>query len=243
MSKGEKQVAVVENSPPAFLQHQGSDRGSEQMGREDITIPRLEIVQSLSKARKKTDPAFIEGAEEGTLYNSVTRELYGFEVNVVPVFFLKEYLLWRDQKLGGGFGGGYPTELKANEARDLRDKPEEWEVVMTHQHFCLIQRPDGKLEEAAISMSKSKLKVSKKFNSLVRVNGGDRFSRVYRIRGIADQNNQGQDFYNLSVDTQPGFVTEPVYRAAERVYELIAQGGVVADRGQDDLDEPDPVEY
>ena len=246
MNKG-KEMAVKDGSGieviPEYLRGQGPGRGSEQVDTTDITIPRIEIVQSLSKARKKNDPGFIEGAEEGMLYNSVTRELYGFSLQIVPIYFMKEYLLWRDQKLGGGFGGAYGTEAEALADAQTREKPEEWEAVLTHQHFCLILHEDGRSEEAVVSMSKSKLKVSRKFNSLVRVNGGDRFSRSYTLCGVADQNSQGQDYFNVAFATKQGFVTEPVFRHAEKVYELIARGGVVADRSTDDSEEPASGEY
>ena len=221
---------------PDYLKGKEGIRGSEEVTHEDMTIPRLEVIQSLSKARKRGDPNFIEGAEEGMLYNSVTRELYGFEAIIVPIMFIKEHLLWRDQALGGGFAGAFAEEIEAKEAMGLTEKPEEWEAVLTHQHFCLILKTDGTYEEAVISMSKSKLKVSKKFNSLVRVNGGDRFSRVYKVAGIADQNAKGQDFFNLSV-TSLGYAPKHIYEAAEGVYELIRSGKVTADRGQEVSDE------
>lgn len=236
MTTKEKDNAVAVPFPtdlPDYLKGKQDDtRGSEEVSHEDMTIPRLEVVQSLSKARKRGDPNFIEGAEEGMLYNSVTRELYGFEVYIVPIMFLKEYLLWRDQSLGGGFAGAYSTEIEAKSALQGIDNPEEWEAVLTHQHFCLILKADGTYEEAVISMSKSKLKVSKKFNSLIHVNGGARFSRVYKVSGVADQNAKGKDFFNLAVSSA-GYAPEKAYTTAEVVYELIRSGKVTADRSQE----------
>lgn len=234
MSKKNDQVANVEATLPDFLKGQ-TGRGSEAVDHNDLIIPRLEVVQSLSKVRKKTASEYIDGAEEGMLYNSVTRELYGHEVNIVPVFFVKEFLVWRDQKLGGGFGGAHASEEEAMARRAEMDNPNEWEVNLTHQHFCLIVKPDGTTEEAVISMAKSKLKVSKKFNSLIRLNGGDRFSRVYKLKGIATENSQGQEFYTLDV-LNVGFVDEPTYRHAEKIYELLKSGAASADRNFDSVD-------
>lgn len=222
------EIANVEATLPDFLKNQ-TGRGSEDVNHNDLIIPRLEVVQSLSTVRKKNSPEYIEGAEEGMFYNSVTRELYGSEVVVVPILFIKECLVWRDRKLGGGFGGAHITEEEARARISEMSNPDEWEVVLTHQHFCLIVKADGTKEEAVVSMSKSKLKVSKKFNSLIRINGGDRFSRRYKLRGVIAENNQGQEFYTLDV-LNVGFVDEPTYRHAEKIYELLRSGAASADR-------------
>lgn len=238
MAKAQNEVATQESAlaVPDFLKEMMNDnRGSEDVGADDIVIPRLELVQSLSKCRKKTDPAYIAGAEEGMLYNSVTRELYGESVQVVPVTFKKEFLLWREQDLGGGFGGAYPTEGEAHDAKAAQEKPDEWEIVDTAQHFCLLIQEGQDPQEIVISMSKSKGKCSRKWNSMVRLNGGPRFSRVYEVVGISDQNSAGQDYHTLDVKNV-GFVTEAQFKRAEQVYELIQAGKMTADRsveGQD----------
>jgi hypothetical protein len=163
------------------------------------------------------------------LYNSVTRELYGESVQVVPVTFKKEFLLWREQDLGGGFGGAYPTEGEAHDAKAAQEKPDEWEIVDTAQHFCLLIQEGLDPQEIVISMSKSKGKCSRKWNSMVRLNGGPRFSRVYEVVGIGDQNSAGQDYHTLDVKNV-GFVNEQQYKRAEQVYELIQAGKMTADR-------------
>lgn len=216
---------------PDFLKDKmGEGRGNEGVSSDDMTVPRLELVQSLSEVRKKASPNYIEGIQEGDLYNNVTREVYGESVLFVPVTFVKEYLLWRDQKQGGGFGGSFATAEEAEGVRSTMEKPEEWEVVDTPQHFGLIiSESTGQITEAVVSMAKSKARVSRKFNSLVRLNGGDRFSRIYRIRGVSDQNKAGQDFFNLAIDPV-AFVNEALYRRAEKFYDLLMSGKVVADR-------------
>jgi len=228
-----KQVATKADQVPAFLKDRMSDtRGSEEIGTNDLTIPRLEVVQSLSACRKKQDPAYIPGIEEGMIYNNVTRKIYGEEVDVVPVYFRKEYLLWRDKDLGGGFGGAHPTMPEAEQARLAQEKPDEWEVVDTAQQFVLVVNEDGSAEEAVLSMAKSKAKVSRNWNSLIRINGGPRFSRIYKIKGVPDQNPAGQDYFNLAVENV-GFVDEAVFAHAEKIYNMIVDGSANVDRSTD----------
>lgn len=207
-------------------------RGSEEVSAADLTIPRIEICQALSKCRKKNDPAYIAGIEEGQMYNSVSREVYGPEISVIPVYFRKEYLLWRDQSLGGGFGGSYPTFQDAQHALDSVDKPGEWEITDTAQQFVLLVRTDGSTEEAVLSMAKSKARVSRDWNSMIRMAGGPRFSRVYKVEGVAAQNSKSQDFYNMRV-SMAGFVTEDQFKKAAHVYEMIKSGAAGVDYSDD----------
>lgn len=228
-----KDVATATDQMPAFLQkHMNDHRGSEEVEANDLVIPRIELVQGLSKARKKSDPAYIEGAEEGMLYNNVTRELYGESIKVCPVHFRKEWLLWREVDLGGGFGGAFPSAESAEAAMNAQENPSEWEVVDTPQHFVIVVKEDGTREEAVISMAKTKAKASRMWNSLVRINGGPRFSRIYEIKGVPDQNKVGQEFYSLQVKNV-GFVDEKTFSFAEEVYELVKSGTADIDRRTD----------
>lgn len=225
----DKEVAVLESAEvPAYLQTEGPARGSEGVGTEDLSIPRLEIVQSLSPCRDKEDPAYIEGAEEGMLYNNVSRELYGNAVKIVPVIFKKEYLIWKDRKQGGGFRGSYDTMSEANMMIESLvaggdDQDGSLEAIDTAQHLCLLIRDDGKIEEIAVSMSRSKMKVNRQWNTLIRMAGGDRFSRVYELKGIQDNNDKGDKFKNFGVKLL-GFPSETVYRIAESLYNEIESG-------------------
>lgn len=233
-AKTEVATVAEANLVPEFLRDRMQDtRGSEDVGAEDLVIPRIEVIQGLSKARNKKDDAYIEGAEEGMLYNNVTRVLYGESITVCPVFFRKEWLLWRDVDLGGGFGGAYPDMGSAQLALQTQEKPEEWEIIDTNQHFVLVVNEDGTTEEAVISMAKTKAKCSRQWNSLVRINGGPRFSRLYEIRGIAEQNKVGQEYYSLGVKNL-SFVTPEIFAHAERVYELVKSGAATVDRSTDD---------
>ena len=234
MSK--KDLVVTSNNVlaeiPDFLKNQKSARGTENVHAEDLVIPRLELVQSLSPCRKKSDAAYIEGAEEGLLYNNVTRQLYGEEVQVIPVTFKKEWLIWKNRDAGGGFRGAFSSESEAQTEKLQLEDGADCEIADTAQHFCLLVHPDGKVEEIVVSMSKSKLKVSRKWNSLIRMNEGDSFSRVYKLGTVSESGQKG-DYYNLSV-AAGGFPTLELYQRAEKLYEAIATGAVKVDRRTDD---------
>ena len=76
-------------------------------------------------------------------------------------------------------------------------------------------------------MAKTKAKASRMWNSLVRINGGARFSRLYTIGGAPEQNRAGQEYYSLQV-RNAGYVSEPIFKRAGEVYDLIRAGRVSA---------------
>jgi hypothetical protein len=203
----------------------GRGRGNEEVSTSDVLIPRIELVQALSPCIDKNDPAYIEGAEQGMFFNSVSRELYGERVTVVPVFFQKQYLVWKDRKKGGGFRGAHNSAVEA--AARIAEEPEkdraDFEAQETAQQLVIVIKEDGSTEEAVISMARTKLKVSKQLNSMIRMAGGDRFSRQYDIFGVQDSNDRGEKYWNIGI-TPNGFPHQEAYQKAEALYEAIASG-------------------
>lgn len=237
-----KAVATRNDQLPAYIKQSDKGRGSENVDMQDIAIPRIEIVQALSPCLKKNDPGYIEGAQQGDLYNSVTRELYGSKVLVIPIFFKKQWLVWKDRKSGGGFGGAYDTVQEANE-RIKQEPPEShalWTPQDTAQQLVLVVKGDGSTEEAIVSMSRTKLKVSKNWNSLIRLNGNDRFSRLYVLFTVDEMNNNGDEYKNFAV-ANGGFPTELHYKKAEALYLAVASGERKVVMDVSDADGGDPV--
>lgn len=225
MAKKQEVATVDDQFPTAVPEYMNQDsrRGQENVGMEDLTIPRLDVIQDLSPQHKKNKPEYIEGAEVGMLFNSVTKRLYGGDVFFVPVFFRKEWVIWRDRDVGGGFAGAFPSEAEANAALAALEDADNHEINDTAQQFGLIINEDGSTESIVISMAKSKMKASRQLNSMCNIAGGDRFSRVYKISATEEQNKQGQDYWNLGV-TQLGYVPEDVYHTAEKLYGEISAG-------------------
>lgn len=233
---------AVSDDMPEFLK-KGSQRGAENVGSEDVIIPRIELVQALSPARKKSDPAYIDGADEGMLFNNVTRDLYGPELTVVPVYYAKQYLVWKDRKAGGGtngFRGAFNTKAEA-EATISSLAEDGLEIVDTAQHFVLVYH-DGKWSEAVISMAKSKMKVSKRWNSLMRLTDTDSFSRAYKLSAVVETNARNEQYYNFNVSAL-GFVSKEVYEQGEKLYEVISKGGVKVNTDFDDSAAVDSEEF
>lgn len=204
---------------------QDSNRGSENVGTDDLVIPRLEVLQALSPQLTEGEAEYIAGAKQGDLVNSVTRQNYGREVFVVPVFYTKQWLVWRDRKLGGGFKGAFPNpELAKDRIAELMAEGEKgYEAIDTPTHLCLlVNHSAGTIDEVMVSMPRTKAKVSRAWNSQIKLAGGDRFSRVYRITSAVEENEKGK-FYNYVV-ASAGFPAKPLYAKAEALYKQMIEG-------------------
>lgn len=235
MELNDSEIALSD-ARPDFMK--ANDRGNEDVSIDDLTIPRIDVIQDLSPQIKESKPEYIEGAKVGMLFNTVTNKLYPGGIIFVPVFFRKEWVVWKDIKAGGGFKGAFDSELEAEKFRRTLDDGSKCETVDTAQHYGIVINPDKTLEEVVISMSKSKMKVSRKLNSMVKLAGGDRFSRAYKIDSVEDQNSAGQDYRNLSFK-QLGFVDEVTYHCAEKMYESVSAGLKNVSRDVSDEDDED----
>lgn len=223
----------AQESVPDYIKQNGA-RGSEEVKSSDMILPRLEIVQSQSPIKEMPG---MEDVRDGQLFNSVTSEVYGELVYFVPIYFKLEYLIWKHKDVGGGFGGSFPSEdaARIKFKQMIADDPEligqtkngqdKLAIVDTPVHYGLKITPEGQIEQIVISMPKTKAKISRKWNAMIQIAGGDRFGRVYKISSFTDENKKGEKFKNFVV--QPaGFAPKAVYEQAEQIYETFRAGGM-----------------
>lgn len=213
-------VAVKENTAlatadSAYLADVGA--GFEEAGTESFAIPFLSILQSGSPQVKKSDGAYIKGAEEGMLFNSVTNEVYSGEegIQVVPCYYTQRFIEWKLREQGGGFVGEHlPNDpvvgqcVKDDKFRLIT--PAGNQLSDTRNHYVLIMK-DGSLTPAIMSLSSSQIKKSKQLMSLlqgVKVKNSNTgmfeiapmYSNVLKINTVAESNDKGSWFgYKFSL--------------------------------------------
>lgn len=233
ISKKETAVAV-----PSYIK-QDSNRGNENVTMEDIQLPRIDVLQALSPQLDKKKDAFIEGAEQGMLFNTLTGELYGPMVRIVPVSFVIRYMVWVNRKINkdGGLRGIFDTLAEADVFKEQQEDATALEISPTAEHLVLLE--DG--SEVIISMAKSKIKISRKFNALIRLHGGDRFSGMYMLTTQEDSSPQGE-FKNFLIMPKVEYPTEEVYNKASAMYEEIARGARQTSANYDDQNEKEVEE-
>ena len=233
-----KAVAKKDDQLPSYIK-QGSNRGNENVESEDLQLPRIDVLQALSPQVNKKKDEYIDGAEVGMLFNTLTGELYPDGINFTPVSFVKRYLVWVDRKIdsSGGLRGVFDSLVEAEQFLEVAEDSDKLEALPTAEHLVVLDSGD----EVIISMAKSKMKVSRKFNSLVRLNGGDRFGRRYLLTSIDDEGAKGE-YQNLKIDND-GFPKEDVYLLAEKLYDAIAAGAKQANGNYDSEKTADDSEY
>jgi len=215
--------------------------GFEEAGAAAYAIPFLQILQSGSPQCKKSDGAYIKGAEEGKFYNTVTKEIYDGEegIIVIPCHFTQRFVEWQPRESGGGFVREIlPTEAppttKDDKNRDVL--PNGHTLVDTRNHYVLIKGADGSLSPALIAMSSTQMKKSKQWMSRmqgIKVKGANGFqpapmmSRSYKLTTVPESNDKGSWFgFNIEL---VGLVEDPAeYAEAVSFRNAVRSGAVKA---------------
>lgn len=151
--------------------------GMQNVRAEDMAVPFLAVIQSGSPQRKKQDGAYITGADEGMVFNTVTSELFditpsgGTALTVLLCGFKKKLLHWKDRDQGGGMLGQYDIDDPITEDAERKGGrfvlPDGTYLVETAEHYCLIRYPDGNVKRVIIAMSSTQLKKSRRWMTMV----------------------------------------------------------------------------
>jgi len=211
----------------------GKGRGMENVGINDLVLPRIELVQPLSPCKdKKDEAAYIPGIQDGMLFNTVSRASYD-SLRFVPVYFRPQFLVFRTRKAGGGFRGSFNTAAEAEAHRQSLDDPGNHEVVQCGEHIILIVTPQG-CEQAVLSMTSTKLKISRQLNSLIRLRGEDSWALVFELGAVQQKNDKGT-FYNFSVKPM-GYANKSVFMEGEKLYTMLQSNAKSVKTSYDDQD-------
>jgi hypothetical protein len=216
-------VALADpNAMPDYMRA-GGGRGNEDVKVSDMTMPRIKLLQKMSDEVDRHHTNYIEGAKDGDFLNSVTGEIYGDTLYVIPIKFKEEFTAWRDREKGGGFLGSFPTEAAAREAVAKAERPEEFKIVQGHAHILVLKDPKTGLLSKPVNMdfTSSKLRISRQWNTNINIRGGDRFTGVWKLTSVAAKNKTGAQFMNVDVSFV-GWATQEDYKAAEAIYSQFA---------------------
>lgn len=223
--------------------------GFQDADKDAYAIPYLSILQSGSPQVKKSDGAYIKGAEEGFFYNSVSQEITQGEegLTVVPVYYTRRFVRWGAREAGGGFKGEYTgddpiiSEVKVLEGRSYfpdehgQVNPKVNDILVdTRNHYVLIVHQDGSFSQAVISMTSSQLKKSRtwmsKMNALTftskdgTVKTKPMFSHGYHLTTVPESNDSGS-WFGYKIVT--GEETSPSLYAAAKAFQKAITAGEV----------------
>jgi len=198
-----------------FAGHEGE--GYENLTAADYAVPFLRVLQLLSPQVNKHGPDYVEGAEPGMFFNTVTERLYGTKVSLIPLTFQKVWLEWLPDR-GGLVGRHEPYSIKIDKS-DFST----WRVAGGTNivsecllYYCLVV---GHIEDGPVvfSLFSSGIKHGKNWNTqimLTQLPNGKKapyFSSVWELKTALNKNQQGEWFQigeKKSAIVRKRFVTE-----------------------------------
>ena len=242
------QVTEKKSAPlPANMFEDDAAKGLGAIGQEDLALPFLKILGQLSPEVNKRDGKYVEGAEPGMIYNSVSGELYdGVKgIDVIPCFYKLEYIEWKDR----GEGLGAPVAIydsssdimsKTTPDANYKDRlPNGNYIEKTASHFVIVAGDSP--STALISMKSTQLKISRKWNSMmsgIKMKGANgmftpaSFSHIYKLKTTQMSNDKGT-WFGWEVSKVGPVTDKGLYDQAKGFSENISKGSVKAKHGED----------
>tara|TARA_R100000353_G_scaffold173842_2_gene140664 strand:- start:69 stop:857 length:789 start_codon:yes stop_codon:yes gene_type:complete len=189
--------------------------GLEEASADDYAIPFLRVLQSMSPQLKKSDGKYIQGAEEGNLFNTVTETVYdGTEgVVLIPCAYKKKFIEWITRENGGGFvDDSHPATIlksckKDDSGRFILENGNQ--ISETAEYYCIVAQDENAPEQVLLSLTSSQLGFSRRWNTMLnnaRVQNAKgetvpapMFSYMYNLTTIPQSNDQ-YSWMGLSVE-------------------------------------------
>ena len=233
---------------PANMFEDDAAKGLGAIGQEDLALPFLKILGQLSPEVNKRDGKYVEGAEPGMIYNSVSGELYdGVKgINVIPCFYKLEYIEWKDR----GEGLGAPVAIydsssdimsKTTPDANYKDRlPNGNYLDNTANHFVLVVGDNP--ETALISMKSTQLKVSRKWNSMmmgIKMQGKNglftppTYSHIYKLSTVQMSNDKGT-WFGWDVSKVGPVSDKGIYDMSKSFAESVGKGEIQAKHGSEE---------
>ena len=232
---------------PANVFEEDAAKGLGNIGQQDLALPFLKILGQLSPEVNKRDGKYVEGAEPGMIYNSVSGDLYDGAkgIDVIPAFYKLEYVEWKDR--GEGSGGPVAVHDSSSDIMsqtkadaNFKDRlPNGNYVEKTASHFVIITGDNP--TTALISMKSTQLKISRKWNSMmsgIKLKGKNglftpaSFSHIYRLKTTQMSNDKGT-WFGWDVSKVGPITDTSLYQQAKTFSDNISKGSVKAKHGEE----------
>jgi hypothetical protein len=232
-----------------------ANTGFGNMDTEDYALPFLRVLGQLSPECNKRDAKYVDGAEPGMIFNTVTKQLYDGEagVNVIPCYYKREYVEWSDR----GEGTSAPVAIHSVDSGIIKDAtrdasykdrlPNGNYLENTASYFVTID--DG--TSALISMKSTQLKVSRSWNSMmnsIKLKGKNgmftpaMYSHVYNLKTVQQSNDKGT-WFGWTVEKVGPVQDKDLYEAAKSFASSVNKGDVTAKHGGDEAKSKDEVPF
>lgn len=251
MAKPTTDVAVREEaSLPANIDFTAdSGAGFEDADSTSYAIPFIRVLQATSPQCKKKDPEYVDGAEEGDFFNTVTNKIYKGDVGitVIPCHYAHKYNEWAPNR--GGYRGSHtaaeylalPKEMRKDDKGNLYEANADTgnSLTDTREHYIILMDDKGECDYGLLTIASTEIKKSKKWMSLmqgIKINGqtAPMFSQMYKLTTVGESNDKGS-WAGLKIE-HLGFITnEAAYNAAKQFREMVRSGAASATPAGDEV--------
>lgn len=215
--------------------------GLENVTTDDTSIPYLTILQALSPQLNKNDGKYIQGAEQGNLFNTGLEDIYDGDVGalVVPCFYQKRYVEWVPRENGGGKVQDHMSKdifaqcTKNDRGQFILENGNQ--IVETAYFYVIICTEDeSEWSTAVIGMSSSQLSKAKKWVMQLQARKIERngklenapmFAYKYRVKTKSEQNDRGS-WYGYSVGLEGSTTNVEIMREGKKLLGMVKSGEV-----------------
>ena len=247
MENDKKIMKKEKAGAPALINlEEDSGKGLSNVGQEDLALPFLKILGQLSPEVNKRDGKYVENAEPGMIFNSVTSELFDGAkgIQVVPCHYKLEYIEWKER----GEGSGAPVAIHSSSSdimtKTTRDSsfkdrlPNGNYIEKTASHFIIVC--ENNPSTALIAMKSTQLKISRKWNSMmagIKLKGQKglftpaSFSHIYRLKTTQQSNDKGT-WFGWEVSKIGAVQENSLYQQAREFADNISKGDVAVKHGE-----------
>lgn len=236
--------------------------------KEDLAIPFLRVLQKNSPQVNKRDDRYVEGAEVGQFYQSVSQELWDGDegIDIIIIYQTPSFIEWKPRDAGGGLVRDYGADgsILRKTVRNERNKnilPNGNEVVESCLYYVLVvDRETGTFDFAAFPLASTQLKKARKLNTRLGslrapVPGGrpnETFNPAFYYTvwhvGTVFETKDSFDWMGVEFSAEPVAYTKDlpnglaIYRAAKDFEALVASGAAKADLAKEQVAEVEYVE-
>lgn len=240
-------VEEKKDAPVATVADFGDDAGVgfEHATADDYAIPFLQVLQGLSPQVKRSDGAYIDGAQEGMIFNTVTQQVIDtekVELVVIACAYKHSFVEWRVREKGGGFVAEHAVAPDVPLVRDDKSRdimPNGNQLNDTRTFYVMVLDENGNPGPAVLSMTSTQIKKARQWlmqQNLLKLNGAKgpytppMFASKWRVTTVPESNEKGSwygwKFEHLGYLGGPA---DPLYVAARDFHKAVGTGKVSAD--------------
>lgn len=247
-----KEHSQLYQEVPEFLRGEvGNQAGMENVDNQDIIIPRLGLCQSLSPQRRKEDSSYIEGLEEGQLFNTLTQDIYGVNLDVICLYFFKNRIKYFPIDDGGGIDCQSPNAKDqgrlspqgcascrysswGNGALPNSDDANEPPLCTLYHNFMGFLPDVDMPSPIAISYKSTGLKLSKQLLGAIRLTNLPMYAKTYKVTVVTMRD--GKNVWYEKKITPGTYISKSLFDQMDSLFQNLSSQNIKIDTTGEEAD-------